>query len=81
MLDGVFHRSPQRIIVACFASHVHRVQQVMDTAALHGRKVCLVGRSMVRNMGVAAELGLLDVPDGLLVELDDALDLPTASWC
>ncbi len=76
VLDGVFHRSPQRIIVACFASHVHRVQQVMNTAVLHGRRVCLVGRSMVRNMGVAAELGLLHVPDGLLVELDDALALP-----
>ncbi len=76
VLDTVFHRSAQRIIMACFASHVHRVQQVMDTATLHGRKVCLTGRSMVRNMGVAAELGLLHIPDGLLVDLDDALELP-----
>jgi ribonuclease J len=76
VLDGVFHRSPARIIVACFASHVHRVQQVLDAAAAHGRKVCLVGRSMVRNMGLAADLGFLNVPDGLLVELDDAMELP-----
>jgi ribonuclease J len=76
VLDGVFHRSPARIIVACFASHVHRVQQVLDAAVAHGRRVCLVGRSMLRNMGLAAELGFLNVPDGLLVELDDAMELP-----
>ncbi len=76
VLDGVFHRSPARIILACFASHVHRVQQVLDAAVAHGRKVCLVGRSMVRNMGLAAELGFLTVPDGLLVEIDDAMGLP-----
>jgi ribonuclease J len=76
VLDGVFHRSPARIIVACFASHVHRVQQVLDAAAAHGRRVCLVGRSMLRNMGLAAELGFLNVPDGLLVELDEAMELP-----
>ena len=76
VLDGVFHRSPARIIVACFASHVHRVQQVLDAAAAHGRRVCLVGRSMLRNMGLAAELGFLNVPDGLLVDLDDAMELP-----
>ena len=76
VLDGVFHRADARIIVACFASHVHRVQQVFDAAAVHGRRVCLVGRSMVRNMGLAAELGFLNVPDGLLIELDDAMELP-----
>jgi ribonuclease J len=76
VLDGVFHRSPSRIIVACFASHVHRVQQVLDAAAAHGRKVCLVGRSMLRNMGLAAEMGFLEVPDGLLVDLDEAMVLP-----
>ena len=62
--------------MACFASHVHRVQQVLDVAARHGRKVCFVGRSMVRNMGIANELGILRVPDGLLVELDQALSMP-----
>jgi ribonuclease J len=76
VIEGVFSRSPSRIIVACFASHVHRVQQVLDGAAKHGRRVCLVGRSMLRNMGIAVELGFLDVPEGLLVDLDDAMALP-----
>jgi ribonuclease J len=78
VLDGVFHRADARIIVACFASHVHRVQQVLDAAVAHGRRVCFVGRSMERNMGLAAELGLLNVPDGLLMELDQAMELPDA---
>jgi ribonuclease J len=76
VIESVFHRSPSRVIVACFASHVHRVQQVLDAAVNHGRRVCLVGRSMVRNMGIAAELGFLNVPDGLLVDIDDAVALP-----
>ena len=76
VLEKVFDDSPQRIIVACFASHVHRVQQVLDAAAARGRRVCLVGRSMLRNMGLAADLGLLRVPEGLLVELDEAVHLP-----
>ena len=65
VLDEVFSNAAQRIIVACFASHVHRVQQVLDTAAKHRRKVAFVGRSMVRNMGVARDLGYLHVPGGL----------------
>src|SRR5690349_8679774 len=77
VLDGVFHQAKdQRIIVASFASHVHRVQQVLDAASAHGRKVALVGRSMVRNMGVARDLGYLAVPDGLLVDLKAVDDLP-----
>ncbi len=79
VLAGVFDGAAQRIIVSCFASHVHRVQQVMDAAAEHGRKVALVGRSMVRNMGVARDLGFLKVPSvhgGLLVDLKDAEEMP-----
>ncbi|TDV46352.1 ribonuclease J [Actinophytocola oryzae] len=76
VLDGVIARAQQRVIVACFASHVHRVQQVLDVAVRHGRRIALVGRSMVRNMGIAADLGLLHVPEGLLVDLDEALHLP-----
>ena len=76
VLDGVFHRSSQRIIVACFASHVHRVQQVLDAAVAHGRKVAYVGRSMVRNMGIAKELGYLVVPPGVLVDAKELADLP-----
>jgi ribonuclease J len=74
VLDRVFHQSRQRVIVACFASHVHRVQQVMDTAVAHGRKVAYVGRSMVRNMGVARELGYLNVPPNTLVDARDLGD-------
>ncbi|MFZ5869672.1 MAG: ribonuclease J [Actinomycetota bacterium] len=76
VLDRVFARAERRIIVASFASHVHRLQQVMDAAAEHGRKVALVGRSMVRNMGVAAELGYLRIPDGVLVDVKTVDDLP-----
>ena len=64
VLDEVFATAEKRIIVACFASHVHRVQQVLDAAASHGRKVAFVGRSMVRNMGVARDLGYLRIPGG-----------------
>ncbi len=79
VLSDVFAGAAQRIIVSCFASHVHRVQQVMEAAAEHGRKVALVGRSMVRNMGVARDLGYLRVPSvhgGLLVDLKEAEEMP-----
>jgi ribonuclease J len=72
VLDDIVRTARKRVIVACFASHVHRVQQVLDVAADHGRKVAYVGRSMVRNMGVAADLHLLRVPPGLLVSIDEA---------
>ena len=74
VLDRVFHRSQGRIIVACFASHVHRVQQVLDAAVSHGRKVAYVGRSMIRNMNVARELGYLEVPTDVLVDSRDIGD-------
>jgi ribonuclease J len=76
-IDKVFRHAERRIIVACFSSHVHRVQQVLDAAEKAGRKVAMVGRSMVRNMGIAADLGYLHVPDGVLVDvkkLDDLAD-------
>jgi ribonuclease J len=76
VLESVIAKATRRVIVASFSSHVHRVQQVLDAAAANGRQVALVGRSMVRNMGIAAELGYLKVPDGVLVELKKALDLP-----
>ncbi len=71
VLERVFAKSSQRIIVACFASHVHRVQQVMDAAVSQGRKVAYVGRSMVRNMTVARDLGYLSVPRDTLVDLKE----------
>jgi len=75
-IDKVFRHAQRRIIVACFSSHVHRVQQVLDAAAKAGRKVAFVGRSMVRNMGIAAELGYLHVPEGILIDLKRIGDLP-----
>ncbi len=75
-IDKVFRHAQRRIIVACFSSHVHRVQQVLDAAEKAGRKVAMVGRSMVRNMGIAAELGYLRVPDGILVDFKKLGDLP-----
>ena len=76
VLDRVFAAADRRIIVASFASHVHRVQQVLDAAHRHGRRVALVGRSMVRNMGVAKDLKYLSVPDGVLVDIKAVDDLP-----
>ncbi|GGF38290.1 ribonuclease J [Marmoricola endophyticus] len=76
VLDRVFYSSDQRIIVACFASHVHRVQQVLDAAVEHGRKVAYVGRSMVRNMGIARDLGYLHVPPGTLVDAKELGNMP-----
>ena len=75
-LERVFAKAQRRVIVASFASHVHRVQQVFDAAEEHGRKVALVGRSMVRNMGIAAELGYLRIPDGILVDVKKLDDFP-----
>ncbi|HEY9496260.1 MAG TPA: ribonuclease J [Intrasporangium sp.] len=75
-IDKVFRHAERRIIVACFSSHVHRVQQVLDAAEKAGRKVAFVGRSMIRNMGIAADLGFLHVPDGILVDAKRFGDLP-----
>ena len=77
VLDRVFtNAKSQRIIVACFASHVHRVQQVMDAAVKHRRKVAYVGRSMVRNMGVARDLGFLNVPGDTLIDMRELDNYP-----
>ncbi|HEX6683832.1 MAG TPA: ribonuclease J [Candidatus Limnocylindrales bacterium] len=76
VLDAIFAKASGRIIVASFASHVHRVQQVLDSASEHGRKVAFIGRSMVRNMGIARDLGLLRVKAGLVVGLEEATALP-----
>ncbi len=76
VLDQVIAKAPRRVIVASFSSHVHRVQQVIDAAAAHGRRVAFLGRSMVRNMTIAEELGYLKVPDGVLIDYKKARDLP-----
>ena len=76
ILDQIVHRAPQRVIVASFASHVHRVQQVVDAAVANHRKVALVGRSMIRNMGIAQDLGFLSIPEGVLIDAKKAVELP-----
>ncbi|HET8928853.1 MAG TPA: ribonuclease J, partial [Microbacterium sp.] len=76
VLDQVIGKAPRRVIVASFSSHVHRVQQVLDAAAAHGRRVALLGRSMLRNMTIAEDLGYLNVPENVLIDYKKARDLP-----
>src|ERR1700744_2006314 len=61
----------RRVIVACFASHVHRVQQVVDAAVASGRRVATLGRSMGKNVELAVRLGILSMPEGTLVDIDE----------
>jgi len=75
-IETVFRNASRRVIVACFSSHVHRVQQVLDAAHADGRKAAMVGRSMLRNMGIAEELGYLKMPPGVLVDLKKLNDYP-----
>ncbi|EPH00268.1 hypothetical protein HMPREF1531_02376 [Propionibacterium sp. oral taxon 192 str. F0372] len=70
-LERVFATAGKKLVVACFASHVHRVQQIMDLADAYDRKVAYIGRSMVKNMGIAHQLGFLGVPPGILIKLED----------
>ena len=70
-LNRVISSTRRRVIVASFSSHVHRVQQVIDIAAQHGRKVVFIGRSMVRNMKIAEEMGYLHVPADLVIDAKD----------
>lgn len=74
--DEIFNTSKGRIIVASFASNVHRVQQIFSTAHRYGRKVAVCGRSMVNVVDVASELGYLDIPPGTFIDLDVAESLP-----
>mgnify|MGYP000282679255 CR=1 FL=1 len=70
-LNRVISSTKRRVIVASFSSHVHRVQQVIDIAAQHGRKVVFIGRSMVRNMKIAEDMGYLNVPADLVIDAKD----------
>ncbi|MFT4231432.1 MAG: ribonuclease J [Leucobacter sp.] len=76
VIEQVIAKTPGKVVVASFSSHVHRVQQVLDAAQANGRRVVLLGRSMVRNMKIAAELGYLEVPEGVLVDLKKSGDIP-----
>jgi ribonuclease J len=75
-LEEVFARCQGRIVVTCFASNIHRVQQVVDAAAVGGRKVSLVGRSMRKNVNIGRMLGHIDVPEGMLVGPKEIEDFP-----
>ena len=75
-LRSRFTEATGRIIIATFASHIHRIQQVLDLAAEHDRAIGLLGKSMATNVAVAAELGYLRVPEGLILPLDDLAELP-----
>lgn len=74
--ETIFTTAPGRIIVACFSSHIHRVQQVLNAAARHGRKVAVVGRSMTKNVNIAVNLGYLTLPEGVLIRPAQVTDLP-----
>ena len=74
--DETFRNAPERIIIATFATNIHRLQQAILTARQYGRKVAVVGRSMVNVLAIAHELGYLQIPDGTLVELEEANRLP-----
>lgn len=76
VLEQVIAKTRGKVVVASFSSHVHRVQQVLDAARANGRRVVLLGRSMVRNMKIAADLGYLEVPDGVLVDLKKSGEIP-----
>jgi ribonuclease J len=74
--EAIFRGAQGRVLVTTFSSHIHRMQQAIDCAVRFGRRVALVGRSLVAHTGVARDLGLLHVPDGALVDLAAAADLP-----
>nr|WP_272928658.1 ribonuclease J [Leucobacter luti] len=76
VIEQVIAKTKGKVVVASFSSHVHRVQQVLDAAQANGRRVVLLGRSMVRNMKIAADLGYLEVPEGVLVDLKKSGDIP-----
>lgn len=75
-LRQIFAKAEGRILIATFASNVHRIQQIFDAAAKEGRYVSVTGRSMIKTVEVASELGYLDIPDGMLIELDKLDRLP-----
>jgi ribonuclease J len=75
-MEEIFNRSDRRVVVSCFSSSIHRIQLVLDLAREYGRRVAVVGRSMVSVTEIAHNLGLLEIPDGILLRPQDAMDLP-----
>ena len=82
VLYDLFHEHEgRRIVIACFASHIHRVQQIADAAVAFGRKVATIGMSMKKNVRLAREMGLLQIPEHALVDIEDVGDLPDGQVC
>ncbi len=75
-MEEIFNRADRRVVVSCFSSSIHRIQLVLDLAQEYGRRVAVTGRSMVAVTEIAHSLGLLDIPDGILLRPQDAMDLP-----
>ena len=82
VLWSLFHEHrDRRIITASFASHIHRIQQIIDAAVDTGRKVATMGRSMQKNVRMARDLGVLRVPDDTLIDIEQADDYPPSKVC
>src|SRR5438132_4418039 len=75
-MEDIFNRADRRLIVSCFSSSIHRLQTIMDLSAEFGRKVALVGRSMMSATEIAHSLGLISIPDGLLIRTQDIMQTP-----
>jgi len=75
-MEEIFNRAERRIVVSCFSSSIHRIQLVLDLAQEYNRRVAVFGRSMVTVTEIAHTLGLLDIPDGILLRPQDAMDTP-----
>lgn len=81
MFEEAFKAAKDRIIIASFATNVHRLQQVFTAAYQTNRKVAVVGRSMINTVAISSELGYLDIPPGTLVEVDEVVNLPSNQAC
>jgi ribonuclease J len=75
-MEEIFNRAERRVVVSCFSSSIHRIQLVLDLAQEYNRRVAVIGRSMVSVTEIAHSLGLLDIPDGILLRPQDAMDAP-----
>ncbi len=81
LADEFLAHRHERIIVACFASHIHRIQQIADAAVANGRVIATLGRSMGKNVALARSMGLLSIPDASLVDIERIADYPTGQVC
>src|SRR5262245_25390024 len=75
-MEEIFNRAQRRVVVSCFSSSIHRIQLVLDLAREYGRRVAVIGRSMVSVTEIAHSLGLLEIPDGILLRPQDTMDVP-----